>query len=53
MKVPYRKPELEELGPVADLTQVGETFEGDDTYPSERNPNEDGSVCPSPDEKFC
>ena len=46
----YEKPNLEVLGRVEDLTQVGLTKPGPDTFPGAAK-HEHGSVCPTP--AFC
>ena len=43
-KQEYSAPQLEELGTVADLTQVGQTNSGDDSMPGQGMDN--GSVHP-------
>ena len=45
-KQPYETPDLQELGMIADLTQVGITTEGADTFPGRDPKSFEGSVCP-------
>ena len=47
----YEKPSLEMLGRVEDLTQVGLTNPGPDTFPGGAH-HDGGSICPSSG-KFC
>ena len=47
----YERPQLEVFGNLRDLTLVGGTNPGPDTFPGE-SPHETGSVCP-PNGMFC
>ena len=47
----YEKPTLEVLGRLEDLTQVGNTNPGPDTFPGAAEHHDGGSICPQP--KFC
>jgi hypothetical protein len=48
----YEKPTLEVLGRLEDLTQVGLTKPGPDTFPGRSDEQHDGgSICPQP--SFC
>jgi hypothetical protein len=46
MKRAYVAPQLEEYGTVADLTQVGLTNPGPDTFPGDEPGRDGGSICP-------
>ena len=42
----YQRPELEEFGTVADMTQVGQTNPGDDVLPGGSKGKDGGSILP-------